>query len=126
MILASFSDITYQLLDGFLVTFEIFFYSLVFSLPLGLVVTFGSMSRFKPLKVLVRGFIWIIRGTPLMLQVIVVFYGPGLWFNYPIKSRYFHTRPYLIFLRTGKLQLHSQVSSFTHYACRRFIQICSG
>lgn len=87
MILASFSDITYQLLDGFLVTFEIFFYSLVFSLPLGLVVTFGSMSRFKPLKVLVRGFIWIIRGTPLMLQVIVVFYGPGLWFNYPIKSR---------------------------------------
>ena len=45
------------------------------------------MSKFKPLKVLIRGFIWIIRGTPLMLQVIVVFYGPGLWFNYPIKSR---------------------------------------
>lgn len=87
MILSSFSDITYQLLEGFLVTFKIFFYSLIFSLPLGLIVTFGSMSKFKPLKVLIRGFIWIIRGTPLMLQVIVVFYGPGLWFNYPIKSR---------------------------------------
>ena len=87
MILASFSDITYQLLEGFLVTLKIFFYSLAFSLPLGLVVTFGSMSRFKPLKILVRGFIWIIRGTPLMLQIIVVFYGPGLWFDYPIKSR---------------------------------------
>lgn len=87
MILASFSDITYQLLEGFLVTLKIFFYSLAFSLPLGLVVTFGSMSRFKPLKILVRGFIWIIRGTPLMLQIIIVFYGPGLWFDYPIKSR---------------------------------------
>lgn len=87
MLLTSFSDITYQLLEGFLVTFKIFFYSLIFSLPLGLIVTFGSMSKFKPLKVLIRGFIWIIRGTPLMLQVIVVFYGPGLWFNYPIKSR---------------------------------------
>ena len=87
MILASFSDITYQLLEGFLVTFKIFFYSLILSLPLGLIVTFGSMSKFKPLKVLIRGFIWIIRGTPLMLQVIVVFYGPGLWFDYPIKSR---------------------------------------
>ena len=87
MILASFSDITYQLLEGFLVTLKIFFYSLAFSLPLGLVVTFGSMSRFKPLKIVVRGFIWIIRGTPLMLQIIIVFYGPGLWFDYPIKSR---------------------------------------
>ncbi len=87
MILSSFSEITYQLLEGFIVTFKIFFYSLIFSLPLGLVVTFGSLSKFKPLKVLIRGFIWIIRGTPLMLQVIIVFYGPGLWFNYPIKSR---------------------------------------
>ncbi|HRT69481.1 MAG TPA: amino acid ABC transporter permease [Bacilli bacterium] len=87
MILSSFSDITYQLLEGFTVTLKIFFYSLIFSLPLGLVVVFGSLSKFKPLKAIIRTFIWIIRGTPLMLQVIVVFYGPGLWFNYPIKSR---------------------------------------
>ncbi|MDD3171169.1 MAG: amino acid ABC transporter permease [Bacilli bacterium] len=87
MFLSSFSEITFQLLEGFLVTFKIFLYSLVFSLPLGLVVTFGSMSKFKPLRYLTRGFIWIIRGTPLMLQVIIVFYGPGLWFDFPMKSR---------------------------------------
>ena len=48
------------------------------SLPLGLIVTFGSMSRIRPLRWLVRTLVWIIRGTPLMLQVIIVFYGPGL------------------------------------------------
>ena len=52
--------------------------TLVFALPLGLIIAFGSMSHFKPLRWLVRGFVWIIRGTPLMLQIIVIFYGPGL------------------------------------------------
>ena len=50
----------------------------IFSLPLGLIIAFGSMSRFKPLKYLVDVFVWIIRGTPLMLQIIIIFYGPGL------------------------------------------------
>ena len=57
------------------------------ALPLGLLIAFGSMSNFKPIKYVTRGFVWIIRGTPLMLQVIVVFYGPGLWFDTPVSSR---------------------------------------
>lgn len=55
--------------------------TLAFSLPLGLVVAFGSMSRFRPLKRLTQGFVWVIRGTPLMLQLIAIFYGPGLLFG---------------------------------------------
>ncbi len=71
-------NVTISLLEGFKVTFYIFAATLVMSLPLGLVVTFGSMSRIRPLRWLVRTLVWIIRGTPLMLQVIIVFYGPGL------------------------------------------------
>ena len=63
---------------GFLTTLEIFAFTLAFAIPLGLLVSFGSMSKFKPLKVAVRGFVWIIRGTPLMLQILIVCYGPGL------------------------------------------------
>lgn len=77
----SFIDVTMQLLDGFKVTMLIFFIVLLGSLPLGLVITFGSMSKIKPLRWLTRTFVWIIRGTPLMLQIILVFYGPGLIFG---------------------------------------------
>lgn len=63
---------------GFLTTLEIFALTLVFALPLGLLIAFGSMSKFKPLKFLIKGIVWIIRGTPLMLQILVVCYGPGL------------------------------------------------
>ena len=56
----------------------IFALTLAFSAPLGLVVSFGSMSRFQPLRWLTRMIVWIIRGTPLMLQIIIIFYGPGL------------------------------------------------
>lgn len=66
------------LLSGFGQTCLIFILTLVFALPLGLIISFGSMSRFTPLRWVVRTFVWIIRGTPLMLQVIIVFYGPGL------------------------------------------------
>lgn len=74
----SFIDVTMQLLEGSKITLLIFGVTLIFSLPLGLIITFGSMSKFPPLKWLTRTFVWIIRGTPLMLQIIVVFYGPGL------------------------------------------------
>ena len=74
----SFFDVTMQLLDGFKVTMLIFFVVLLGALPLGLVITFGSMSKIKPLRWLTRTVVWIIRGTPLMLQIILVFYGPGL------------------------------------------------
>lgn len=77
----SFIDVTMQLLDGFKVTMLIFFVVLFGALPLGLVITFGSMSKIKPLRWLTRTFVWIIRGTPLMLQIILVFYGPGLIFG---------------------------------------------
>lgn len=70
--------VTLSLAKGFLVTLELFLTTLVFALPLGLIFSFGSMSKFKPIKWFMKTFIWIIRGTPLMLQLIVIFYGPGL------------------------------------------------
>ncbi|MFY9568351.1 MAG: amino acid ABC transporter permease, partial [Acetivibrionales bacterium] len=66
---------------------RLFILTLVMSIPLGLVITFGSMSKFRPLRWLVRTFVWIIRGTPLMLQLFVVLYSPGLLFGVPMKSR---------------------------------------
>lgn len=74
----SFSIITSRLLESFAINGEIFFVTLALGLPLGLIIAFGSMSSFKPLSWLTKTFVWIIRGTPLMLQVIIVFYGPGL------------------------------------------------
>ena len=82
-----FLPVTLQLLQGFGETLKVFFLTLVFSIPLGLVVCFGSMCKFRPLQWLTRGFIWIIRGTPLMLQLIIVFYGPGLIFVLPAMPR---------------------------------------
>ncbi|MBQ7048559.1 MAG: amino acid ABC transporter permease [Clostridia bacterium] len=73
--------ITLKLLDGFGVTCLLFLLTLVLSLPLGLLISFGSMSKFKPLSWAVRTFVWIIRGTPLMLQLFVVFYVPGMLFD---------------------------------------------
>jgi len=71
-----FLNLISQLMQGLGNTLLLFVLTLVFSLPLGLLVTFGRMSRFKPLQYVVRVFISILRGTPLMLQVIVVFFGP--------------------------------------------------
>lgn len=73
-----FFEVSLKLFEGFLVTLKIFALTLAFSLPLGLIICFGSMSRFNPLKWFVKVFVWIIRGTPLMLQLIVIYYGPGL------------------------------------------------
>ena len=83
-----FLPVTLQLLEGFWETLKVFAMTLVFSIPLGLVVCFGSMSRFAPLRWLTRGFVWIIRGTPLMLQLIIIFYGPGLMFGLPSMKRF--------------------------------------
>ena len=73
-----FLTVTMELMSGFLETLKIFILTLAFSIPLGLVICFGSMSRWTPLRVLSRGFVWVIRGTPLMLQLIIIFFGPGL------------------------------------------------
>ena len=83
-----FLPVTIQLLDGFWESLKVFLLTLAFSLPLGLVVCFGSMSKFTPLKAVMRCFVWIIRGTPLMLQLIIIFYGPGLVFDLPSMSRF--------------------------------------
>ncbi|HWQ75448.1 MAG TPA: amino acid ABC transporter permease [Syntrophomonas sp.] len=82
----SFNVVTQTLLEGFLTTFLIFAVTLVLAIPFGLIISFGSMSRFRPLRWLTKTFVWAIRGTPLMLQIIIVFYGPGLiwgWTAFP-------------------------------------------
>lgn len=71
-----------MLFDGFGVTVLIFAITLVVALPLGLILAFGLNTKFKPLKFVLDIFVWIIRGTPLMLQVIIFYYGPGLIFKY--------------------------------------------
>ncbi len=82
-----FWEVTLNLLNGFGVTCLIFLATLVFALPLGLVLAFGSMAPFKPLSAVVKVFVWIIRGTPLMLQILVVYYGPALLFQWGFLNR---------------------------------------
>ena len=72
------SVILSRLSGAFLLNCELFALTLLFALPLGLVVSFGSMSRCKVLSGAVKTFVWVIRGTPLMLQIIVIYLGPGL------------------------------------------------
>ena len=83
-----FLPVTLQLLEGFWISIKIFLLTLLFSIPLGLVICFGSTSRFSPLRRVVRTFVWIIRGTPLMLQLMICFYGPGLMFGLPSMPRF--------------------------------------
>ena len=73
-----FWTVTLSLLEGFMNTLKIFGMTLLVALPLGLVLSFGSMSRFAPIRFVVKIFVWIIRGTPLMLQLFVIYYVPGL------------------------------------------------
>ncbi len=81
-----FWSVTQSLLGGLLTTFQIFIFTLLFALPLGLILAFGSISKFRPLRYLIQVLVWIIRGTPLMLQLIIIFYGPGLWLGHNIWS----------------------------------------
>ena len=83
-----FWDVTLSLLNGLKETCLIFALTLVLALPLGLVISLGSMSRFKPLAAVTKVFVWIIRGVPLMLQVIIVFYVPGFLFGTPLMTRF--------------------------------------
>ena len=99
-----FVPVTMELLMGFWKSIQVFSLTLLFSIPLGLVICFGSMSKWQPfrrllntrlsflsklmpLRVVTRTFVWIIRGTPLMLQLILMFYGPGLLFDLPAMPR---------------------------------------
>lgn len=66
---------------GFLQTLKLFIITLLGALPLGLIISFGSMSKFKPLKYLVNTVVWVVRGTPLMIQLLIIYYFPGLMFH---------------------------------------------
>ena len=100
-----FLPVTLQLLEGFWISLQVFGLTLLFSLPLGLIICFGSMSKWAPFKALrgsklsflsgwrpiqwlCRTVVWIIRGTPLMLQLMIIFYGPGLIFKLPSMPRF--------------------------------------
>ncbi|SFP63996.1 amino acid ABC transporter membrane protein, PAAT family [Butyrivibrio proteoclasticus] len=76
-----FSTVTLSLLGGFLGTLKLFILTLVFSLPLGLLISLGSMSKRAIIRLPIRFIIWVVRGTPLMLQLLVIFYGPGIFFG---------------------------------------------
>jgi len=83
-----FLRVTLELLGGFWQTLRLFALTLLISVPLGMVVCLGSMSRFRILRIPVKLFVWVIRGTPLMLQLILVFFGPGLLFGLPSMDRF--------------------------------------
>lgn len=73
-----FQTVLASLNEGFLEALKLFSLTLLGALPLGLIISFGSMCRFRPLKYAVKAVIWVVRGTPLMLQLLVIYYGPGL------------------------------------------------
>ena len=73
-----FQTVIMSLNEGFFKSLEIFLLTLLGAIPLGLIISFGSMSGFKPLKGAVKTLVWIIRGSPLMLQLLLVYYGPGM------------------------------------------------
>ena len=81
-----FWTVTQTLLNGLLTTFEILILTLLFALPLGLILALGTISKCKPLSYLIQVIVWIIRGTPLMLQLLIIFFGPGLWLGHNIWS----------------------------------------
>ena len=88
----SFLDVTKYLLDGFWISLLIFAVTLLCGAPLGLPIAFCSMSKLKVVRGFSKVIVWIVRGVPLMLQIFIIFYVPGLLFDKPIFSqidRYF-------------------------------------
>ena len=73
-----FLEVSSLLLKGFSLSCILFILTLIFALPLGLLISFCTMSKFAPLRMLFKIIVWVLRGTPLMLQLFVIFYGPGL------------------------------------------------
>ncbi|MBP3462630.1 MAG: amino acid ABC transporter permease [Tyzzerella sp.] len=84
LILEQFPIVVKSLNVGFMQTLKLFFATLIGAVPLGLIITFGSMSRFKPLSYLTKIIVWIVRGTPLMIQLLIFYYFPGLVLGKPI------------------------------------------
>ncbi len=84
----SFWDVNLTILQGLVTTAELFFLTLLFAIPLGLIICMGSMSKISPIRWVVKTIVWIVRGSPLMLQILIVFYGPGLLFGLPLLPRF--------------------------------------
>ena len=84
----SFWSVTLTLLDGLLVAGKLFALTLLLALPLGLLICFASMSKIAPLRWFSKTLVWIIRGSPLMLQILIIYYGPGLIFDLPLLPRF--------------------------------------
>ncbi|MEG0323895.1 MAG: amino acid ABC transporter permease, partial [Raoultibacter sp.] len=84
--------------EGFLVTLQIFFFTLIGSLPLGLIVAFGRMSRFRPLSWIVQFYISVMRGTPLMLQLMAIYYLPYFGFGFPLADTWRFTAVLVAFI----------------------------
>ena len=78
LILEQMPIVIHSLNVGFVTTLKLFFVTLIGAIPLGFVIAFGSMSRFTPLRWLTRFIVWVIRGTPLMIQLLIIYYFPGL------------------------------------------------
>ena len=83
----SFWEVTAFLLDGFKISLLIFAVTLLCGAPLGLPIAFCSMSRFKPVKAITKVIVWIVRGVPLMLQIFIIYYVPGLLFAFPLFAK---------------------------------------
>ena len=83
----SFLEVTAFLWDGFVISLLIFAVTLLCGAPLGLPIAFCSMSKWKPVKAVSKVIVWIVRGIPLMLQIFIIYYVPGLLFNFPMFSR---------------------------------------
>ena len=84
LILEQFPIVIQSLNIGFIQTLKLFFLTLLGAVPLGLIISFGSMSRFRPLSYLTKIVVWIVRGTPLMIQLLIIYYFPGLVLDNPI------------------------------------------
>ena len=103
--LSTLNSVTVALAQGMWVAVEIFFLTLLFSLPLGLLVAFGSLSKWAPVRWIFNTVVWIIRGTPLLLQLLIIFYVPGLL-------------DHNIWAHIGSGRLVATVVAFTiNYAC---------
>ena len=81
MVIDQFPVVIHSLNIGFIQTLRLFFVTLLGAVPLGLIIAFGSMSKFRPLSYLMKVIVWIIRGTPLMIQLLIIYYFPGLVFD---------------------------------------------
>ena len=106
LILEQMPIVIHSLNVGFVTTLKLFFVTLIGAIPLGFVIAFGSMSRFTPLRWLTRFIVWVIRGTPLMIQLLIIYYFPGL----VLKNNVWGSG------ETGRF-IASAVSFIINYAC---------